>query len=114
MCVGVISTSSSSSSSCAKSRTRRVGVPDGSSSNGSAPIVFHQISEIRPVKGVTLVGPLWANLLLWPVEYLGYDAYFATGEVIVGLRDGRRLSRRESILPDEPAGETEIVARGNP
>jgi molybdate transport system substrate-binding protein len=31
---------------------------------GQAPIVFHQISEIRPVKGVTLVGPLPAEIQL--------------------------------------------------
>jgi molybdate transport system substrate-binding protein len=35
--------------------------------NGSAPIVFHQISEIRPVKGVTLVGPLPAEIQLTTV-----------------------------------------------
>jgi molybdate transport system substrate-binding protein len=32
--------------------------------SGAAPIVFHQISEIRPVKGVTLVGPLPAEIQL--------------------------------------------------
>lgn len=32
--------------------------------SGQAPIVFHQISEIRPVKGVTLVGPLPAEIQL--------------------------------------------------
>ncbi len=29
---------------------------------GEAPVVFHQISEIRPVKGVVLVGPLPAEI----------------------------------------------------
>jgi len=31
---------------------------------------------------ITLVGPLWANLLVWPVEYLGYDLDPRSGEVI--------------------------------
>ena len=34
---------------------------------GQAPIVFHQISEIRPVKGVTLIGPLPAEIQLTTV-----------------------------------------------
>jgi len=34
---------------------------------GEAVIVFHQISEIRPVKGVTLVGPLPAEIQLTTV-----------------------------------------------
>lgn len=34
---------------------------------------------------------------------------FRSGEVIVRLRDGRELSRRESVLPDEPASESEIL-----
>ena len=34
---------------------------------------------------------------------------FRSGEVIVRTRDGRELSRRESLLPDEPASESEIV-----
>jgi len=36
---------------------------------------------------------------------------FRTGEVIVELKDGRRLSQRESILPDEPATADEIVEK---
>jgi 2-methylcitrate dehydratase PrpD len=36
---------------------------------------------------------------------------FRTGEVIVQLKDGRRLARRESILPDEPATEGEITEK---
>jgi 2-methylcitrate dehydratase PrpD len=36
---------------------------------------------------------------------------FRTGEVIVQLKDGRRLARRESILPDEPATEREITEK---
>lgn len=34
---------------------------------------------------------------------------FRSGEVIVRTRDGREFSRRESVLPDEPASESEIV-----
>ncbi len=34
---------------------------------------------------------------------------FRTGEVIVRMRDGRQLSRRKSVRPDEPAAEDEIV-----
>ena len=34
---------------------------------------------------------------------------FRSGEVIVRMRDGRVLSKRESVLPDEPAGDAEIV-----
>jgi 2-methylcitrate dehydratase PrpD len=36
---------------------------------------------------------------------------FRTGEIIIQLKDGRRLTRRESILPDEPATEDEIVEK---
>lgn len=36
---------------------------------------------------------------------------FRSGKVIVRLKDGRELSRRESIFPDEPAGEDEIVEK---
>lgn len=31
---------------------------------------------------LTLVGPLWANLVLWPVEYLGYDIDPRSGRVM--------------------------------
>jgi len=34
-----------------------------------------------------------------------------TGEVIVKLRDGRTLSQRDEILPDEPAPEADIVRK---
>lgn len=34
---------------------------------------------------------------------------FRSGEVIVRTRDGRELAQRESVLPDEPASEAEIV-----
>ncbi len=40
-------------------------------SRGEAEVVFHQISEIRPVKGVTLVGPL-------PVEIQSITTYSAS------------------------------------
>jgi 2-methylcitrate dehydratase PrpD len=36
---------------------------------------------------------------------------FRTGEVIVRLRDGRELRQRESIMPDEPATEEEILEK---
>ncbi len=42
---------------------------------GQAVIVFHQISEIRPVKGVTLVGPLPADIQLITT----YSAALASG-----------------------------------
>jgi signal transduction histidine kinase len=31
---------------------------------------------------LTLIGPLWANLLVWPIEYLGYDLDPRSGKVI--------------------------------
>lgn len=34
---------------------------------------------------------------------------FRSGEVIVRMKDGRQLSRRENILPDEPAGDEAIL-----
>ena len=34
-----------------------------------------------------------------------------SGEVIVNMKDGRTLSRRESILPDEPAGDEAILEK---
>ena len=34
-----------------------------------------------------------------------------SGEVIVTMRDGRRLQQRENILPDEPIAEEEVVAK---
>ena len=36
---------------------------------------------------------------------------FRSGEVIVRTKDGREFARRESILPDEPVGEYEIVEK---
>jgi len=36
---------------------------------------------------------------------------FRTGEVIVRMQDGREFSRRESILPDEPATADEIIEK---
>src|SRR5690606_38453197 len=30
---------------------------------------------------LTFIGPLWANLLVWPVEYLGYDIDPRSGQV---------------------------------
>jgi 2-methylcitrate dehydratase PrpD len=36
---------------------------------------------------------------------------FRSGEVIVTLRDGRKLSKRESILPDEPATDDAILEK---
>ena len=30
---------------------------------------------------LTLIGPLWANLVVWPVEYLGYDIDLRAGQV---------------------------------
>src|SRR5262249_5618026 len=36
---------------------------------------------------------------------------FRSGEVIVNLKDGRTLSKRESILPDEPASDEAIVEK---
>jgi signal transduction histidine kinase len=50
---------------------------------------------------VTLVGPLWVNLLLWRIEYLGYDTELVSGMIIAvapegaaaaaGLRPGDQL-----------------------
>jgi 2-methylcitrate dehydratase PrpD len=34
-----------------------------------------------------------------------------SGEVIVNTTDGRRLSRRENILPEEPAADSQIVSK---
>ena len=36
---------------------------------------------------------------------------FRSGEVIIDTHDGRKLSRREELLPDEPAGKAEIVEK---
>jgi 2-methylcitrate dehydratase PrpD len=36
---------------------------------------------------------------------------FRSGEVIVKMKDGRQYRQREAILPDEPAGETEIIEK---
>ena len=52
-----------------------------------------------------------ASLMTYEVDPNSGFPRTRTGEVIVGLKDGRKLSRRESILPDEPAGEAEIVAK---
>jgi len=52
-----------------------------------------------------------ASLMTYEVDPNSGFPKFRSGEVIVGLKDGRRLSRRENILPDEPAGEAEIVAK---
>jgi len=48
----------------AKARLQAGGYAADLVASGAAPIVFHQISEIRPVKGVTLVGPLPAEIQL--------------------------------------------------
>jgi 2-methylcitrate dehydratase PrpD len=34
---------------------------------------------------------------------------FRSGEVIINTKDGRKLSQREQVLPDEPASGTEII-----
>jgi 2-methylcitrate dehydratase PrpD len=52
-----------------------------------------------------------ARLMTYEVDPNSGFPRSRTGEVIVGLKDGRKLSRRASILPDEPAGEAEIVAK---
>ncbi|MGZ5257364.1 MAG: MmgE/PrpD family protein, partial [Burkholderiales bacterium] len=36
---------------------------------------------------------------------------FRSGEVIVNTTDGRTLSKRENILPDEPATDEQILAK---
>ncbi len=36
---------------------------------------------------------------------------FRTGDVAIQLKDGRKLHRREKILPDEPAADADIVAK---
>ncbi len=48
----------------AKAKLKAGGYAADLVASGEAIIVFHQISEIRPVKGVTLVGPLPAEIQL--------------------------------------------------
>jgi molybdate transport system substrate-binding protein len=48
----------------AKAKLKAGGYAADLVASGDAVIVFHQISEIRPVKGVTLVGPLPAEIQL--------------------------------------------------
>jgi molybdate transport system substrate-binding protein len=48
----------------AKAKLKAGGYAADLVASGDAVVVFHQISEIRPVKGVTLVGPLPAEIQL--------------------------------------------------
>jgi molybdate transport system substrate-binding protein len=59
----------------AKAKLKAGGYAADLVASGDAVIVFHQISEIRPVKGVTLVGPLPAEIQLVTT----YSAALATG-----------------------------------
>lgn len=48
---------------------------------------------------LTLIGPLWANLLVWPVEYLGYDLDPRSGEVIF-LEAGSSAAKAGMLIGD--------------
>lgn len=60
---------------------------------------------------LTLVGPVWANILLWPVEYLGYDVDPRSGEVVfvetdsVAAQAGIQLADRLRSVYGEPLEE---------
>ncbi|MCA3564019.1 MAG: substrate-binding domain-containing protein [Methylocystis sp.] len=59
----------------AKAKLKAGGYAADLVASGDAIIVFHQISEIKPVKGVTLVGPLPAEIQLITT----YSAALSTG-----------------------------------
>jgi molybdate transport system substrate-binding protein len=61
----------------AKAKLKAGGYAADLVASGEAIIVFHQMSEIKPVKGVTLIGPLPAEIQLVTV----YSAALSTGPV---------------------------------
>jgi molybdate transport system substrate-binding protein len=61
----------------AKAKLKAGGYAADLVASGDAVIVFHQMSEIKPVKGVTLIGPLPKEIQLVTV----YSAAFSTGTV---------------------------------
>ncbi len=61
----------------AKAKLKAGGYAADLVASGDAVIVFHQMSEIKPVKGVTLIGPLPAEIQLVTT----YSAALSTGPV---------------------------------
>jgi molybdate transport system substrate-binding protein len=61
----------------AKAKLKAGGYAADLVASGDAVIVFHQMSEIKPVKGVTLIGPLPAEIQLVTT----YSAALSTGQV---------------------------------
>jgi molybdate transport system substrate-binding protein len=70
--------------------------------NGEAELGLHQISEILPVKGVKLVGPL-------PAEIQNYTTYTAAAGVQAQQKDGAEAMLK---LLAGPQGEAVLKARG--
>jgi molybdate transport system substrate-binding protein len=66
----------------AKAKLKAGGYAADLVASGDAVIVFHQMSEIKPVKGVTLIGPLPAEIQLTTT----YSAALSTGSVSEGAK----------------------------
>jgi signal transduction histidine kinase len=77
--------------------------PDVPPAGGKQSRRFHALPRwlLISLAVLALIGTLWANLLLWPIEYLGYNVDLRSGEVVflapdsvaaqAGLRPGDRI-----------------------
>ena len=100
--VGLFKTLGIADEVAAKARLKKGGYVGDLVANGTAELGLHQISEILPVKGVTLVGPL-------PAEIQNYTVYAA------GLGEGSRSpDAAKALLATLTGAETRAIlaARG--